>query len=249
MNEFDPMLGGVHVVDIGVIVVLLISAILGLVRGFTRELFSILAWVGAAAISYFAYPYVQPWLNDLIGIELLSELGSAVGVFIIAMIVLTLVFAAIADKIRGQKTGPLDRSLGFLYGLARGAVVLVAAYMIFSWFVPPEEQWPWLESARSMGPLRNASVRVEQAIPEESWAWLAETLDKQRPTLDPGQPLDPATATERLSEPPPALRDAPVEPGYDEGGRSRLDQLLEGIQLDQQPDAPAESGSTGTQGQ
>ncbi|MGF1625890.1 MAG: CvpA family protein [Alphaproteobacteria bacterium] len=236
MNEFDPMVAGVHVVDIGVVVVLLMSALLGLVRGFTRELFSILAWVGAAAISYFAYPYVQPWLNDLIGIELLSELGSAVGVFIIAMIVLTLVFAAIADKVRGQRTGALDRSLGFLYGLARGAVVLIAAYMIFSWFVPPEERWPWLESARSIRPLQNASAQVEAAVPEESWAWLSETLDKQRPTMRPGDLLDPATATERLSQPPPAPRDEPAEPAYDDGSRSRLEEIIEGFQENQ--DAP-----------
>jgi membrane protein required for colicin V production len=238
MSEFDPMIGGVHVVDIGVIVVLLVSALLGLLRGFTRELFSILAWVGAGAISYFAYPHVQPWLNNLIGIELLAELGSAVGVFIIAMIVLTLVFAAVADRIRGEKTSALDRSLGFLYGLARGAVVLIAAYMIFSWFVPPAEQWPWLETARSMRPIRNASAEVEQAIPEESWAWLAQTLDRQRPALEPGETFDPATATDRLSEPPPAPRDEPTAPGSDGSGRSRLEELLEGLQNpgpDEQP--------------
>jgi membrane protein required for colicin V production len=253
MNEFDPMLGGVHVVDIGVLVVLLISAILGMVRGFIRELFSILAWVGAAAISYFAYPLVQPWLNDLIGIELLSELGSAVGVFIIAMIVLTLIFAAIADKLRGQKTGALDRSLGLVYGLARGGVVLVAAYMIFSWFVPPQEQWPWLESARTIAPLRNASARVEQAIPEESWAWLSETLDKQRPTMDPIPPLDPALATELLSEPPPAPRDGTADPAYDGDSRSQLDEIIRRFQQSQGgsdgPQAPAGDGTAGPQGQ
>lgn len=237
MNEFDPFLGGIHVVDIGVAVVLLISALLGLLRGFTRELFSILAWVGAAVISWAVYPYIQPWLNDLIGIELLSELGSAVGVFVISMIVLTLVFAAVADKIKGQKTGALDRSLGFLYGLARGGVVLVAAYMIFSWFVPPAEQWPWLEEARSIPPIRNAGAEVEAAIPDESWAWLSETLDKQRPGLEPSETIDPDAATERLSDPPPAPRDGENDPGYDADSASRLDEVIEGFQQGQ--DQPA----------
>lgn len=240
MNEFDPFLGGIHVVDIGVAVVLLISALLGLLRGFTRELFSIMAWIGAAVISWVAYPYVQPWLNDLIGIELLSELGSAVGIFVISMIVLTLVFAAVADKIKGQKTGALDRSLGFLYGLLRGGVVVIAAYMIFSWFVPPEEQWPWLESARSIAPIRNAGAEVEAAIPEESWAWLSETLDKQRPTLQPSETIDPDAATERLSEPPPAPRNGENAPGYDEEAASHLDEVIEGFQQDQGTPAPSE---------
>lgn len=237
MNEFDPLIGGVHVVDIGVAVVLLVSALLGLMRGFTRELFSILAWVGAAAVSYFAYPYVQPWLNSLIDIELLSELGSAVGVFIIAMIILTLVFAALADKVRGQKTGALDRSLGFLYGLARGAVVVIAAYMIFSWFVPPQEQWPWLASARSMTPIQNASTQVENAIPEESWAWLSDTLNRQRPTLDPNEPMDPASAAERLSQPPPASRDGAEPPDYDTESSSQLEQMIERFQQNEDPPA------------
>ena len=230
MNEFDPMIAGVHLVDIGVAVVLLVSALLGLIRGFTRELFSILAWVGAAAVSYFAYPYVQPWLDDLIGIELLAELGSAVGVFIIAMIILTLVFAAVADKVRGERAGALDRSLGFLYGLCRGAVVVIAAYMIFSWFVPREEQWPWLLSARSIPAIQNASVTVENAIPDESWAWLSDTLDRQRPTLGPDQGIDPDAATRLLSQPPPAPRDGTTDPEYDAESSSRLDQMIEQFQ-------------------
>ncbi|MEZ5666207.1 MAG: CvpA family protein [Alphaproteobacteria bacterium] len=230
MNDFDPMVAGVHVVDIGVAVVLLVSALLGLIRGFTRELFSILAWVGAAAISYFAYPYVQPWLDDLIGISLLSELGSAVGVFIIAMIVLTLVFAAVADKLKGERTGALDRSLGFLYGLARGAVVVIAAYMIFSWFVPREEQWPWLLTARAIPPVQNASAAVEEAIPPETWAWLSDTFDRERPDFGPQDTLDPDAAARLLSQPPPGPREGGDDPNYDSGSSSRLDEMIQRLQ-------------------
>lgn len=240
MNEFDPMLGGIHVVDIGVAVVLLVSAILGLVRGFTRELFSILAWVGAGAISYFAYPYVQPWLNDLIEIELLSELGAAIGVFVIAMIVLSLIFSALADKLKGKKTGALDRSLGFLYGLARGGVIVVLAYLILSWFVPQEEQWAWLLTARSMPAVQNASTWTIEQVPEETWAWVEETLERQQPAFQADETVDPDSAADRLSDPPTTPRGGGEQPGYDEESGSRLNDIIEGFQRDQGAPAPAQ---------
>lgn len=236
MNEFDPMLGGLHIVDIGVAVILLISAILGLVRGFTRELFSILAWVGAAAVSYFAYPYVQPWLNQLIDIELLSELGSAIGVFVIAMIVLSLIFSALADRLKGKKTGALDRSLGFLYGLARGGVVVVLAYLILVWFVPPQEQWPWLASARSMPAIQNAGLWTQEEFPE-TWDWITETLGRPEPDLQPDEGLDPDSAADRLSDPPTAPRDGGEQPQYDGESGSRLNDIIEGFQRNQGGDA------------
>jgi len=48
-----------------------------------------------------------------------------------------------------SRIGALDRTLGFLFGLARGLVIVVVAYLFFAWLVPPKTQPTWVANAKS----------------------------------------------------------------------------------------------------
>ncbi len=228
MDNFDPFLGGIHVVDIAVAVIMIGSGLLGLIRGLTRELFSIFAWIGAAVAAYYAFPHVQPFVFQIIEIELLADLIAGAAVFIVALIVLSLIFAAIGDRLKRNRTGMLDRSLGLLYGLVRGGLIIVIVYLMFSWFVPQADQPPWLESARSMPSIKYVTAKVEDVVPDETWQWLAETLDREPPRIgDDGPPPDPDLETQQLSDPPTEGGEPSQPAPIDNESGGALDNLLE----------------------
>ncbi len=68
--------------------------------------------------------------------------ASAAVIFIIALIVVTLITMRIADFIIDSRIGALDRTLGFLFGAARGILLVVVAMLFFNWLVGRQQpEW------------------------------------------------------------------------------------------------------------
>ncbi len=113
----------------------LVSAMLAMVRGLSREILSIVSWVAAAVAAYLFYkpvvPYVQPYIDS----DKVAMGAAAAIVFLVALIVVTVITMKIADWIIDSRVGALDRTLGFLYGAARGILVVAVALMFFKWLV------------------------------------------------------------------------------------------------------------------
>lgn len=128
-------------VDAVVIAVLVVSALLAAARGFVREMLGVAAWVGAGYVTYRARPFVEPqvlrWIKEP---DIAIPLGSVV-VFLVVLIVLSVIAGWIARHVRRSGAGGLDRTLGLLFGLARGAALVVAAYIVAQ-LILPAERWP-----------------------------------------------------------------------------------------------------------
>ncbi|MBX3568155.1 MAG: CvpA family protein [Rhizobiaceae bacterium] len=144
----------------------LVSAMLAMVRGLSREILSIASWVAAAAAAYFFYrpvlPYVQPYVDN----PQLALAASAGVVFVVALIIVTLVTMKIADLIIDSRIGALDRTLGFVYGAARGILVVAVALLFFNWLVgakPPT----WIAEAKSRPMLESIGVWLEGLLPAD----------------------------------------------------------------------------------
>jgi membrane protein required for colicin V production len=144
----------------------LVSAMLAMVRGFSREVLSIASWVAAAAAAYFFYPVVFPYVKPHIDHDTVALAVSAAIVFFIALIVVTVITMKVADFIIDSKVGPLDRTLGFLYGAGRGLLVLSVALLFFNWLVdtnPPA----WVANAKSRPLLEAIGGWVESVLPDD----------------------------------------------------------------------------------
>ena len=89
-------------------------------RGLSREILSIASWAAAAAAAFFFYPLVLPYVQPYIDNEQIAMVAAAGVVFVVALIIVTLITMKIADWIIDSRIGALDRTLGFLYGAARG---------------------------------------------------------------------------------------------------------------------------------
>lgn len=130
-------------VDLAVLGVLAVSAILAFLRGFVREVLGIAAWVGAAFVAVWFFDPLRPWIEHYFGnlAAWIVDWITAAGLFIVSVFVLMLVARRLSALTKGLGLGALDRTLGMLFGLARGSAVIISGY-ILGGLITPIEQWP-----------------------------------------------------------------------------------------------------------
>lgn len=218
----------IAVLDVILIVVMLISAFLAMVRGFVREVLSIAAWVVAAVAAIYLYPYVLPYVAPYIEKELIATAVSAAAVFLVALIVVSYITMRISDFVLDSRVGALDRTLGFVYGAARGLLLVVVAMMFLNWFLSEEQQPQWITGAKSRPMLVSLGDRLRNLLPDDADSWLIETIkDKIRNGDETEEPGEPGGAEPADTEGAPPADQSRLEPeSYDRTDRSGLDQLV-----------------------
>jgi membrane protein required for colicin V production len=154
--------------DLGVIAVVLVSAILSMMRGFTREVLAIGSWVAAAAAAYYFYPKVTPYLSPYIHKTIVLQAVAAAVVFFATLIIVSLFTVRLSDAILDSKIGALDRSLGFLFGAARGFLLAVVAFAIFNWLVGDKQQPEWVQGAKTRPMLVETADHIIALLPEDA---------------------------------------------------------------------------------
>jgi membrane protein required for colicin V production len=158
--------------DLGLIVVIFISAFLAMLRGFTREVLAIASWGGAAAAAYYFYPLVLPYVTPHISNKNVALGVSAAAVFFAALILVSIITVKLSDAILDSKVGALDRSLGFVFGAARGLLLCVIAFVFFNWLVPEKTQPDWVKTARTRPLLLATGDQLLAVVPEDLLAKL-----------------------------------------------------------------------------
>lgn len=183
-----------------VIAVVLFSAVLAMVRGFSREVLSIASWAGSVAAAYYLYPLLVPYARNYTDDDRIAIAGSAGVVFLISLIVISFITSRIADFIIDSRIGALDRTLGFLFGAARGILLLVVAVAFWNWLVDVKTQPEWVTQAKSKPFLDGLVGRLEAVLPDD--------IEPQIRARILGKPTD-ATTEQAPSEDAPATN-APV---------------------------------------
>ncbi len=154
-------------VDLVVLGVLAVSALLAFMRGFVREVLGVGAWVAAALVAVWAFPFARPHVRAWLGTPDLVDPITFAGVFIVTLLVLLLVSHWIGALVRGSVLGGLDRTLGLLFGLLRGAALVVFAY-IAAGLVIPVDRWPEpVLQARSLVPTYEAALWAAARLPPD----------------------------------------------------------------------------------
>ncbi len=208
--------------------IMAISGLLALSRGFTREVLSLLAWGVGAIAAYFAIK--QPKLIDLVmpyvGKEIIATIVVGAAAFILALIVASIIGVKISDRVVDSRVGAFDRTLGLLYGLARGLVLVAIAYLFYGWLTPKEKQEDWVRKAQTLPVITSVGQFIRGYIPQS----VVDTLDQS------GQISNPQGAAAK-----------PADPGttVTEGQAKGLNNLIEGNTTNGKVDQPA-FGQDGT---
>jgi membrane protein required for colicin V production len=158
--------------DLGLIVVVLISAFLAMLRGFTREVLAIASWGAAALAAIYLHPLALPYVKPYIAKDVIALAVAAAAVFFVTLIAVSLITIKLSDAILDSRVGALDRSLGFLFGAVRGLLLCVIAFVFFNWLVPAQTQPGWVKTARMRPLLQVTGDRLMAVLPDDPEGFL-----------------------------------------------------------------------------
>lgn len=151
--------------DAVMLAIIAISGLLAMVRGLVREILGIGAWIGAALAGLTFYPHVEPLLDGIVNNpKLIVPVAFAI-VFLVVLVILLVISAWIGSMVRDSVLSGLDRSLGLVFGLARGAVIVCLLYVGLSMLLQPAE-WPaGLVNARLLPYAESGAVWIVGFLP------------------------------------------------------------------------------------
>lgn len=147
--------------------IMLISGVLAMIRGFVREVLSIASWVAAAVAAYFFYGSLKPFVLQHVASDTLATAIAAGAVFLVTLILVSYITMRISDFVLDSRIGALDRTLGFVFGAARGFLLVVVALLFFNWFVPEPRQPNWIIDAKSRHLLVTSGQNLVSALPDD----------------------------------------------------------------------------------
>jgi len=198
----------VNFVDIVVLAVIALSTLLALGRGFVKEILSLLGWVGAAVLTLavFVYvPEVRAFAHSQITEGLIADIVTVIVLFVVSLLVLGMVNHYIASRVQGSSLGPLDKSLGLVFGLVRGVVLVALAYMVMTdWMLPNRDQRPpVINEARTEPYVAMVADYIKNIIPQSVKDRASAILDAGSKAVEEGQDLNKTLQQMSPGTPPP----------------------------------------------
>ena len=155
----------ISILDLVVGGVVIVSALLAAVRGFTREVLAIVAWVTAAAAAWFLHPLLLPRIKDHIANPNVALVVAIGVIFVVTLLIVSIITVKLSDFILDSRIGALDRTLGFMFGAARGLLICVVGFVFLQWLVQgkmPE----WANNARAKPMLESTGNALITMLPD-----------------------------------------------------------------------------------
>lgn len=164
--------------DVGVGILVLISAILATARGLTREILSLATWAGSAAIAIYMWQFHPEIARGFIAEQIVADVATVIVTFIVALIVLHLITMRIADFVVDSRVGPLDRTLGFVFGVLRGVLIAIVVVIFGQWLVGPNLP-SWASESKSLPVLQSFGDQLIAALPPDLEKQVTDILQKR----------------------------------------------------------------------
>ncbi|QQO21492.1 CvpA family protein [Bradyrhizobium diazoefficiens] len=174
----------VTILDLILLGVMLISGLLAMVRGFMREILSIAAWGAAAIVTLYSFSKLLPTAKTYFSNDTVASVVVIAGVFVGTLIVVSVITVRISDMILDSRIGALDRTLGFLFGLARGLLIVVVAFLFFTWLVPDKQRPDWVTGAKSRVVLQGTGDWLMALLPDDPENTILKRFKKNKPDDD-----------------------------------------------------------------
>lgn len=153
--------------DLTVAVLVILSGIFAMARGFVREVLSLASWVGAALVTLWGFGIARPYARGMIANTLLADIVTGAVLFIVSLIVFSMIGGGIASLVRGTGLNAIDRSLGFVFGLVRGILLVAVMWLGVAWAIPTGEQPIWLREARTRPLVEHLAEYIRGFAPPE----------------------------------------------------------------------------------
>lgn len=169
---------GFTIIDGVVALVIVLSALLAYSRGLVREALAIAGWVVAGLLAFIFAPQVEPLVKEVpvIGDFIadsceLSMIGAFAAVFAVALIVASFITPLFSSLVQRSALGGLDQGLGFLFGVARGILLVAIAYFVYETVVT-SQNIAVIDDSRSARVFSRMTEKVQDGNPEQALGWI-----------------------------------------------------------------------------
>ncbi len=212
----------INLTDIGVLMTVLISGFLAFFRGFIKEILSIAAWITAFFAGLYGYHLFVPYIEQLIPDPGITPWISGILLGLITVIFLSLISHYAAKALKLEGLGAVDRSLGFIYGIARGIIVISICFLMLQWGISDSDYPNWLKNAKSLPLIQTSASLILRVLPTNFAAGFN--------NLDLDSKVDPTSMSfERLNEPSVKPSTQITKPGYTVDQRSTMDRAFRNL--------------------
>lgn len=244
-------------IDIIAVIIVLISTFIAFMRGFIREVLTIAGVLGALFAAYTFGPALNPvmlgWLGvdvaavdagtaempkmfDKVPYDIVSPILSYGLIFIVVLVILSIMSHYIAEMARSIGLGPVDRTLGVMFGIGRGVLLLgllyLPAHLLMTTESDKEKLERWFDGSKSHFYMQVTAEWIAQFLPDMSEVNVSqETKDATEAVKngnDARKTLERMDLLHKGEKAPAGSSTRPQEgQGYNENFRNELDQLFE----------------------
>ncbi len=165
------------IVNVAVFGVILLSAIFAYARGLTRESVTLLVWVGAAMAALKFYPKAVPFIEDFRDLGEWTKWAAVAATFVVALIVLTIIGSFLARTIANSPLRSIDKGFGFIFGAARGILILAVTWLGYQQLVEPEYTHEAVAASKGGQLVQDSANYVTQWIPTEIPSFLIDAYE------------------------------------------------------------------------
>jgi membrane protein required for colicin V production len=158
--------------------------------------------------------------------------ATGIAIFLVVLVAASVISHVITRKVRDSSLGPLDRSLGILFGIARGAAIVSIALLICDNFYAADNRPQWLKDARTLPVVQIGADFVRQFVPATVAAQAQSTADSAKQqaqqVLEVGQAMQIITNAGRSSANAGAdSAGSKDDSGYSEAERKALNRTVQ----------------------
>ncbi len=174
MQQYWPDWSQLNGLDWFILVVVTISILISLWRGFAREALSLAGWVLAFILANLFAGVLASLLSDLIVNQTGRYIVAWALIFVLTLVLTGLTAKLVSHLMKVSGLGLLDRLLGTVFGFARGVLIIMALVFVVRLMVPPAEQ-QWLRESQLMPHidiLMDWSQMVFEKVKPQSWRGL-----------------------------------------------------------------------------
>ncbi|EDM71939.1 CvpA family protein [Roseobacter sp. AzwK-3b] len=197
---------GFTIIDGVVALVIVLSALLAYSRGLVRESLAIAGWIVAGILAFMFAPQVEPLVKEVpvVGDFIadsceLSMIGAFAVVFAVALIAASLITPVFSSLVQRSALGGLDQGLGFLFGVARGVLLVAIAYFVYETVIT-SQSIAIVDDSRSARVFSQMTGKIEDGNPERALGWITLQYEELVGACD--APANPAPATDTSTTAP-----------------------------------------------
>lgn len=152
-------------VDYLIIGIIALSAVISVVRGFIKEVFSLASWIVAIWVGLVYYSYLATLLVDYINTPSLRALIAFAALFVITLVLGALISHLFSQLVSKTGLSGTDRSLGIIFGTIRGVAIVTVLVIAASLTPMPSDQW-WQDS-QLLPHFEKLAVWIQSIVPND----------------------------------------------------------------------------------